>query len=159
MKKWNIFPLIKLMHDPLDIVELPAFQLPSLNWVDDPSIPFPWLEVSFIYSTVFSQQDESNTVVKDSAMVIKNIVASPNPFSVTTKIKFNTEAVHEIEFSVKDLIGNVVYIKKHTTKIGLNTIAFYRDKLDSGIYIYSIKTNNEIISKRIVVKWVLAQPY
>ncbi len=105
-----------------------------------------------IYSTVFSQQDESNTVVKDSTMVIKNIVASPNPFSVTTKIKFNTGAVHEIEFSVKDLIGNVVYIKKHTTKIGLNTIAFYRDKLDSGIYIYSIKTNNEIISKRIVVK-------
>jgi len=105
-----------------------------------------------IYSTVFSQQDENNTVVTDSTMVIKNIVASPNPFSVTTKIKFNTEAVHEVEFSVKDLIGNIVYIKKHTTKIGLNTIAFYRDKLDSGIYIYSIKTNNEIISKRIVVK-------
>lgn len=105
-----------------------------------------------ISSAVFSQQQESNAVVKDSTMVIKNIVASPNPFSVTTKIKFYTDAIHEIEFSVKDLIGNVVFLKKHLTKIGLNTIPFYRDKLDSGIYIYSIKTNNEIISKRIVVK-------
>ncbi len=105
-----------------------------------------------ISSAVFSQQRESNSIAKDSTMAIKNIVASPNPFSVTTKIKFNTDAVFEIAFSVKDLIGNTVYLKKYTTKIGLNTISFYRDKLDSGIYIYSIKTNNEIISKRIVVK-------
>ena len=105
-----------------------------------------------ISSAVFAQQQEGNFVKRDSTTIIKDIVASPNPFSVTTKIKFHTNVVHEIEFSVKDLIGNVVYIKKHTTKIGLNTIAFYRDKLDSGIYIYSIKTNNEIISKRIVVK-------
>jgi len=105
-----------------------------------------------ISSTVFSQQQEGNTVVGDSTTVIKNIVASPNPFSVTTKIKFYTDAVYEIEFSVKDLIGNIVYFKKYNTKIGFNTISFYRDKLGSGIYIYSIKTNTEIISKRIVVK-------
>ncbi len=105
-----------------------------------------------ISSTVFSQQKESNAIVVDSTMVIKNIVASPNPFSVTTKIKFHTDSVYEIEFSVKDLIGNTVYFKKYNTKIGLNTISFYRDKLSSGIYIYSIKTNTEIISKRIVLK-------
>jgi len=103
-------------------------------------------------SAVFSQQPRDNTMVKDSTMIIKNIVASPNPFSVTTKIKFNTDAIYEIEFSVKDLIGNRVYLKKYNTKVGMNTISFYRDKLDSGIYIYSIKTNTEIISKRIVIK-------
>lgn len=102
--------------------------------------------------TVFSQQHRSDIIAKDSTMVIKNIVASPNPFSVTTKIKFHTDSIYEIEFSVKDLIGNTVYFKKYNTKIGLNTISFYRDKLGSGIYIYSIKTNNEIISKRIVIK-------
>ena len=107
----------------------------------------------FTISTVaFAQQKEVNAVTKDSTTVIKDIVASPNPFSVTTKIKFYTRAVFEIDFSVKDLIGNVVFSQKYTTHIGLNTIAFYRDKLDSGIYIYSIKTNSEIISKRIVIK-------
>ena len=103
-------------------------------------------------SAVFAQQPERNTIVKDSTKVLKNIVASPNPFSVTTKIKFRTDAIFEVEFSVKDLIGNTVYLKKYTTKIGVNTISFYRDKLDAGIYIYSIKTNTEIISKRIVLK-------
>ena len=105
-----------------------------------------------ISSAAFSQQQKGNIVEKDTTMVLKNIVASPNPFSVTTKIKFHTNAAHEIVFSVKDLIGNTVYSKKYTTKVGSNTISFYRDKLDSGIYIYSIKTSTEIISKRIVVK-------
>lgn len=103
-------------------------------------------------SAVVAQQQEKNGTDPDSVSVVKEIVASPNPFSVTTKIKFKAVAVFEIEFSVKDLIGNVVYSQKYTTKIGSNSIPFYRDKLDSGIYIYSIKTNTEIKSKRIVIK-------
>lgn len=103
-------------------------------------------------SAVFAQRPEKNSIASDSAIVVKEIVASPNPFSVTTRIKFQAQAVFEIEFSVKDLIGNVVYSQKYTTKVGANSIPFYRDKLDSGIYIYSIKTNTEIKSKRIVIK-------
>jgi len=103
-------------------------------------------------TTVFAQQEEPDTIVKDTTMVLKDIVASPNPFSVTTKIKFRTYKSFDVEFSVKDLIGNTVYFQKYTTKVGLNYIPFYRDKLDSGIYIYSIKSNNEVISKRIVIK-------
>ncbi len=103
-------------------------------------------------SAVLAQQREIDGITTDSVTVVREIVASPNPFSVTTKIKFQTSAVFEIQFSVKDLIGNVVYSQKYTTKIGANSIPFYRDKLDSGIYIYSIKTNTEIKSKRIVIK-------
>ena len=103
-------------------------------------------------TTVFAQQEQQNTIVKDTTMILKDIVASPNPFSVTTKIKFRAYKSFELEFSVKDLIGNTVYFKKFTTKKGANYIPFYRDKLDSGIYIYSIKTNNEVVSKRIVIK-------
>ncbi len=103
-------------------------------------------------TTVFAQQTGQNTFVKDTTLILKDIVASPNPFSVTTKIKFRAYASFELEFSVKDLIGNTVYFKKFTTKKGPNYIPFYRDKLDSGIYIYTIKTNNEVVSKRIVIK-------
>lgn len=102
--------------------------------------------------TVFAQQEQQNIIVKDTTMILKDIVASPNPFSVTTKIKFRAYKSFELEFSVKDLIGNTVYFKKFTTKKGANYIPFYRDKLESGIYIYSIKTNNEVVSKRIVIK-------
>jgi len=103
-------------------------------------------------TTIFAQQEQQDGIVKDTTMVLKDIVASPNPFSVTTKIKFHAYRSFELEFSVKDLIGNVVYFKKFTTKKGANYIPFYRNKLDSGIYIYSIKTNNEVLSKRIVIK-------
>ncbi len=103
-------------------------------------------------TTIFAQQEESNIIVKDTTMILKDIVASPNPFSVTTKIKFHAYRSFELEFTVKDLIGNTVYFKKYTTKKGANYIPFYRDKLDSGIYIYSIKTNTEVVSKRIVIK-------
>jgi len=103
-------------------------------------------------TTIFAQQKESNIIVKDTTMILKDIVASPNPFSVTTKIKFHAYRSFELEFTVKDLIGNTVYFKKYTTKKGANYIPFYRDKLDSGIYIYSIKTNTEVVSKRIVIK-------
>ena len=103
-------------------------------------------------SAVFSQQSEKNVINPESGNNIKEILASPNPFSVTTKIKFHASAAFEIQFSVKDLIGNVVYFQKYKTKKGTNSIPFYRDKLDSGIYIYSIKTNTEIKSKRIVIK-------
>lgn len=103
-------------------------------------------------STALAQQSEPNAVKKDTTTVLKNVVASPNPFSVTTKIKFHAKGTFKIEFSVKDLIGNTVHFQRYTTKKGINYIPFYRDKLDSGIYIYSIKTNKEIISKRIVIK-------
>lgn len=103
-------------------------------------------------SAIIAQQNESQSVAGESVATVKDVIASPNPFSVTTKIKFQANAVFEIEFSVKDLIGNVVYFQKFTTKEGVNTIPFYRDKLDSGIYIYSIKTASEVISKRIVIK-------
>lgn len=107
--------------------------------------------VTLSFST-FAQQSHQTTVDKDLSLVIKNVVASPNPFSVTTKIKFYAGARFNVEFSVKDLIGNAVYKKKYTTKKGTNYIPFYKDKLDSGVYIYSIKTRKEIISKRIVIK-------
>ncbi|WP_117884427.1 T9SS type A sorting domain-containing protein [Aureibaculum luteum] len=103
-------------------------------------------------SAVVAQQQKKNGGTQESVTALKEIAASPNPFSVTTKIKFQAAAVFEILFSVKDLIGNVVYTQKYTTKVGANSIPFYRDKLDSGIYIYSLKTNTEIKSKRIVIK-------
>ncbi|MCB0460786.1 MAG: T9SS type A sorting domain-containing protein [Flavobacteriaceae bacterium] len=107
--------------------------------------------LSTLSLSAFAQQKETDKK-PESVTVIKDVVATPNPFSVTTKVRFTAMAEFEVEFSVKDLIGNVVYAQKYTTKVGANTIPFYRDKLDSGIYIYSIKSSTEIISKRIVIK-------
>jgi len=105
-------------------------------------------------TAIFAQDDDAldKAILENSLNGIHDVVASPNPFSVTTRIRFQADEEMEIDFFVKDLLGNVIYSQKFKTKKGANSIPFYRDELESGIYIYSLKTKVKIISKRIVIK-------
>lgn len=105
-------------------------------------------------TAIFAQDDDAadKAILENSLNGIHDVVASPNPFSVTTRIRFQADELMEIDFFVKDLLGNTIYSQKFQTKIGANSIPFYRDELESGMYIYSIKSNNKIISKRIVIR-------
>ena len=105
-------------------------------------------------TAIFAQDDDAldKAILENSLNGIHDVVASPNPFSVTTRIRFQADEEMDIDFFVKDLLGNVIYSQKVRAKKGANSIAFYRDELESGIYIYSIKTKVKIISKRIVIK-------
>ncbi len=105
-------------------------------------------------TAIFSQDDDARdkTILENSLNGIHDVLASPNPFSVTTRIRFQADEAMDIDFFVKDLLGNTVYSQKVKTKKGANSIPFYRDELESGIYIYSIKSKFKIISKRIVIK-------
>ncbi len=105
-------------------------------------------------TAAFAQDDDvlDSQILQNADNVIHDIIASPNPFSVTTRIRFIADDVIDIEFHVKDLLGNTIESQKVKTKKGANSITFYREDLASGIYIYSIKTKTKIISKRIVIK-------
>jgi hypothetical protein len=106
-------------------------------------------------SVTFAQDDDDvrdKQILEAADTRIHDIVASPNPFTVTTRIKFLADDEFDIEFFVKDLLGNRIFYKKIKTRKGINTITFYRDDLVSGIYIYSIKTKSKIVSKRMVIK-------
>ena len=107
------------------------------------------------FSTAIFAQDvdsKDKNILENSLSGIQDVVASPNPFSVTTRIRFNADDAFEIDFYVKDLLGNTIHAQKVTTKKGANSIPFFRDELESGIYIYSLKTKSKVISKRIVIK-------
>jgi len=103
---------------------------------------------------VFAQDDDAmdKNILENSLSGIHEVVASPNPFSVTTRIRFQADEEIEIDFYVKDLLGNTIHVQKIKTKRGANSIPFYRDELESGIYIYSLKTKSKVISKRMVIK-------
>ncbi len=114
---------------------------------------FLFFLLTFSFAGFAQDDDIRDQQILDAADTrIHDIVATPNPFTVTTRIKFSADDEFEIEFFVKDLLGNKIFQKKIKTKKGVNTITFYRDDLASGIYIYSIKTKKKIISKRIVIK-------
>ncbi len=106
-------------------------------------------------TSILAQSDDDSgdkNILENSLSGIHSVVASPNPFSVTTRIRFYADEVFEIDFYVKDLLGNTIYAEKVKTKRGANSIPFFREDLESGIYIYSLKTKSKVISKRIVIK-------
>lgn len=80
------------------------------------------------------------------------LLASPNPFSNSTTISFNSTNKQAIIFVVRNVLGKTVYSKKVIVKKGKNAIFFERNNLKSGMYIYTIQSKKEVISKRFVIK-------
>ena len=109
----------------------------------------------FVFTFSFAQQNEKGYIVINKNThqpILSSVSAYPNPFNVTTKINFEASKEQIVEFSVKNLLGKTVYIQQVNTKIGYNTITFYRDDLIKGMYIYTLQVENEIISKRLIIR-------
>ena len=103
----------------------------------------------------FAQQNErNNTIVtkKEHHSPLSSVSAYPNPFNLTTKINFQSTKVQLVEFTVKNLLGKTVYLEQVNSKIGYNALLFNRDDLIKGMYIYTLQTETDIISKRLVLR-------
>ena len=83
---------------------------------------------------------------------IDKLVASPNPFTNTTTIFVNSKTNQTVILTVRNVLGKTVYSKKLKVINGRNSIPFNRNDLKSGMYIYAIQSNKEVISKRFVIK-------
>lgn len=92
------------------------------------------------------------TTVGFSQKTLQKLSAAPNPFYSSTTISFNSSSKQPVYLVIKNVLGKTVYKKLLTTKIGKNTIAFKRNSLQSGMYIYAIRSRKEVVSKRFVIK-------
>ncbi|NQV77394.1 MAG: T9SS type A sorting domain-containing protein [Lutibacter sp.] len=102
-----------------------------------------------LYSSFsIAQQTEKS----EQQATLSSVSAYPNPFNVTTKINFQSTKIQLVKFTVKNLLGKTVYFEQINTKVGDNTILFNRYDLIKGMYIYMLQTDNEIISKRLVIR-------
>ncbi len=115
------------------------------------------LLITLLLSVTFSfaQQKNKNDIDPNNnkpPKAILSVSASPNPFSVRTKIIVHLKDAKLIEFSVKNLLGKTVYFEKIDGKSGVNSILLDKDNLTKGMYIYSIKTENQIVSKRLIIR-------
>lgn len=115
------------------------------------------LLITFLLFFTFSfaqQSGKNNTVItkNEPQTTLFSVSAYPNPFNIITKINFRSTKIQLLEFTVKNLLGKTVYREQVNTKIGYNTIPFNRDDLIKGMYIYSLQTDKEIISKRLVIR-------
>ncbi|CAL2075831.1 T9SS type A sorting domain-containing protein [Tenacibaculum sp. 190524A02b] len=83
---------------------------------------------------------------------IDKLGASPNPFTNSTKIFFNAQTEQPAILMVRNVLGKTIYREQLKITKGKNTIQFKRNNLQAGMYIYAIQTNNEVVSKRFVIK-------
>lgn len=85
-------------------------------------------------------------------VTLLSVSAYPNPFSSDTSINFKSVKTQTILFTVKNLLGTTVYEEQINANSGNNAIAFNRNSLTKGMYIYSLQTDVEIVSKRLIIK-------
>ncbi len=92
------------------------------------------------------------SVVGYSQNKITKLTASPNPFTNSTTITFNSDSEQNITFSVRNVIGKTILVKKIKVKKGKNSIPFSKNNLKSGMYLYSIRSEVKVTSKRFVIR-------
>lgn len=78
----------------------------------------------------------------------------PNPFSSETVISYNTTKASPVAFKVYDLLGKEILTQNFRSRTGINEIKFNAKDyhLKPGVYFYSITTNGETLSRRMIVK-------
>ncbi|MBL4904604.1 MAG: T9SS type A sorting domain-containing protein [Flavobacteriaceae bacterium] len=87
-----------------------------------------------------------------SQKTVAKLSAAPNPFTNLTQIKFEANNSQSVFFIVKNILGKTVYKKTYRAKKGKNSFVFYRNNLQSGMYIYLIQSSKDLISKRFVIR-------
>ena len=76
----------------------------------------------------------------------------PNPFNPITNIKFRTSNFGFVSLKVYDVLGNEIRTLVNEEKpAGEYQVTFNGSGLASGVYVYRIKTNGKIISKKMIL--------
>ena len=103
----------------------------------------------FFSITIFSQIAEKKSI---SDINITDVRVYPNPFSSKATVSFFSVNETSVTFIVQNLLGKIVTSQNSLVHKGINTIPFYRKNLTSGMYIYTLKTKDKVVSKRFVIK-------
>ncbi len=80
----------------------------------------------------------------------------PNPFNPSTNISFDLYKVSDVTISVFDVLGKEIWVRKiPKLRTGFHRILFETAKLknvpSSGIYFYQLQTNQQILTKKMIL--------
>lgn len=75
----------------------------------------------------------------------------PNPFNSKTRIEFIIPTQDRVNLSIYNLLGQKVKeIVNQNLNAGHHTVDFIADNLSSGVYFYTLKTSNKIVTKKML---------
>ncbi len=90
--------------------------------------------------------------INESEKDIKNVSCYPNPASSNLTIAFYSENKTDIIVSLSNIMGQNVYEKQINSSKGTSNININTSDLNSGVYIYTLKSENTIKTGKVVVK-------
>jgi len=77
----------------------------------------------------------------------------PNPYNGITQIDFSISKKSDIQFTVTDLLGKVIYTENKTgTDPGNHHILFNSGSLNKGVYFYTISNGLQSITEKMIIE-------
>jgi enterochelin esterase family protein len=99
--------------------------------------------------------DNSSDVIAENDFTPNDFVLYqnyPNPFNPVTTIRFEVPFSQHVELSVFDMLGREVKVLYNDiAPAGIVTVDFRAEGLASGVYFYRLKTQDFVISKKLLL--------
>lgn len=92
-----------------------------------------------------------STETSEETLLLRNLIAIPNPFRSGTSLQFTSENQETAEIRITDVCGNLVERIKVNTVSGLNTVAWKPEAdIQPGIYMAQLKTSSGVLSCKLI---------
>ena len=76
----------------------------------------------------------------------------PNPFNTSTVIRFSIPKVSEVNLTVYNILGQkILTIINRELSIGIYNVKFDASKFSSGIYFYTLKAGDYLLTKKMIL--------
>ncbi|MBN1482461.1 T9SS type A sorting domain-containing protein [candidate division KSB1 bacterium] len=106
-------------------------------------------------SIVYSSSEAPETGVETSPAIVQKFNLEPNypnPFNPTTTISYSVNTVGNVELKVYDLLGHeIATLVNGVKRAGSHQVTFDARDLPSGIYIYSLKSAETVLSNKMIL--------
>ena len=95
------------------------------------------------------------TGINDGNQVVRSFNLSqnyPNPFNPSTKIDYSLSSKSNVSLKIYDMLGReVANLVNATQEAGNHSINFNASKLASGMYVYTLRSGNNVMSKKMML--------
>ena len=103
----------------------------------------------------FTIPDVPTTGVNDGKQVVRSFNLEqnyPNPFNPSTKISYTLSEKSNVTLKVFDMLGReVASLINGSQEAGQHNVSFDASKLASGVYVYTLKSNSNVMSKKMML--------
>lgn len=83
---------------------------------------------------------------------IQHIAVFPQPAASEINITFNSLKNNVIHFKLSDIAGKIIINQTISAHVGENKVSINTSNIDNGIYIYSIESDNDFISNKLIIQ-------